>query len=881
MKTLCGINLACTLSLAALGGASQPVGPRLDRHGDPLPKGALQRLGTLRYRQSTPIVAFAFAPDGKTYATANHVTPEFAVNLWSTTTGRLLLRCDVLHGRRPALAFTADDKNAVAVRKKVIEPLIEPLLAFAPDGKTVAAAVLGDLVLWDTNTGRLLRQLPSQLGRISGLAWSPDGKTFAVAGWSWKANPTGPRAHLIDAQTGKVLHTFDWHRTPTTGLAFSPDGKKVLIRSMDRFDAYDGFVGMMPGCVRVYDTATGNPVYQLDRNLVGRRNGWRWGDPVAWTRDLSRLARLARDGHIQVWDLAAGTKVCALARDGTSCSFAFTPDGKRLVVGADWQALNVWDAATGQHLGDLVGHGDRGRAVAGIDPTGTYLATMMGGPGFDHFVRLWDLASGQELTGKAGHQDTIVFAQAAADGKRVVTGAVDGTIRLWDSATGQPLQVHAPGWPRPIALSPDGSLLFARDHEDTLAILEGPTWKLRTTLKRPDISWSLPVLAPDGDLVAVHREDEPVRLYNTSSGKKLLSLPAAERPWAFSPDGQLLAAITAESGQLRLWHVRAGKAVLAFQVCQRGGPPDFNPNETVDGLAFSTDGRWLATSHVNWGHGHGLRIWEVVTGRLVQEVKLPCAAYCLAFSPDGWTVAASTFDQRGKKWGACFWGAANGQLLGQVEGHAGVVTTMAFAPDQRTFLTGSTDGTVLVWDVGALASARPAPRKLTPAELNALWEDLAGSDARKAYQVIVTLAAGGQDSVAFLQDRLQPTAFLPLSQLEPLVTDLDNPQYAVRAKAMVVLGTQGERAALVLRQALKEGISLEMRRRVELLLVKLENFTPAAPQLQQLRALAVLEHIGDAQANKIIEVLTGGAPEARLTQQATAALARLKKMKAQ
>jgi WD40 repeat protein len=882
MKIFCGITLACMLSLAALGGAAQPVGPRLDRHGDPLPKGALQRLGTLRYRQPTPIVAFVFAPDGKTYATTSYVTADFAVYLWQTSTGRLLLRCEVAHGRRHASAFAGDDKNAAPVRKKGIEPLIEPVLAFAPDGKTVAAAASGDLVMWDTTTGRMLRHLPYQLGRTSSLAWSADGKTLAIAGRSWKESNYGPCVHLIDGQSGQLLRTFDQHRTAITNVTFSPDGKRLLIRSTDEETLpTNGLTELMPGRVCVYDAATGKPVHQLDRNLAGRHSGLQGSGSVAWTRDLLRIALLGRNGRIEVWDLAAVSKVCELARDGSSCSFAFTPDGKRLVVGEDGKGLNLWDAATGKHLGDLVGHGERGCAIAGIDPTGKYLATMLGSPWPDHFVRLWDLASGQELTGKAGHQGEVVFARPTADGKRVLTAGLDGTVRLWDSATGQPVQVQKPGWPRIIASSLHGTTLVAGDHGNTVAILEGPAWKTRTTLKTAGMPRHKLVLAPQGDLAAVCHSDTLVGLYESHSGKKLLSLRTTDEPWAFSPDSQLLATQT-ESGQLRLWHVRTGKAVLTFQVCQTGGPPDFEPTEHFDGCAFTADGRWLATSHNLWNQGCSLRIWEIATGKLVQAVRLPGSAYYLAFAPDSRTVAASITKKRGQHGGACFWDAVSGRQLGQVEGHDGEVTSMAFAPDGRGFLTGGSDSTVLVWDVAAMLPAQlAAPKKLTPAECNALWEDLAGNDAHKAYHAIMTLTAGGQDSVTFLQDHLRPAAFLPPSQLEPLVADLDNPQYAVRAKAMAVLSTQGERAALALRQALKEGMSLEMRRRVELLLAKLESFTPPAPQLQQLRALAVLEHVGDDRAAKIIEVLAGGAPEARLTHEARAALLRLGKWKGQ
>jgi hypothetical protein len=116
---------------------------------------------------------------------------------------------------------------------------------------------------------------------------------------------------------------------------------------------------------------------------------------------------------------------------------------------------------------------------------------------------------------------------------------------------------------------------------------------------------------------------------------------------------------------------------------------------------------------------------------------------------------------------------------------------------------------------------------------------------------------------------------MPAAELERAIADLNDERYPVRAKAFALLETQGELGALALRKALKDGMSLEMRRRVELLLSKFEQYVPPPNELRTLRALAVLERIGDAQARKVVGSLTRGSPEARLTQQARVTLLRM------
>src|ERR1700687_5891507 len=93
MKSFLVATVWPAFSLLALSGAAQQDPPRTDLHGDPLPKGALQRLGTLHYRQEMFIEGFAFAPDGKTYVTAGRKTKDSpAMRLWSTATRKEILR---------------------------------------------------------------------------------------------------------------------------------------------------------------------------------------------------------------------------------------------------------------------------------------------------------------------------------------------------------------------------------------------------------------------------------------------------------------------------------------------------------------------------------------------------------------------------------------------------------------------------------------------------------------------------------------------------------------------------------------------------------------------------------------------------------------------
>src|SRR5262249_11604410 len=109
-----------------------------------------------------------------------------------------------------------------------------------------------------------------------------------------------------------------------------------------------------------------------------------------------------------------------------------------------------------------------------------------------------------------------------------------------------------------------------------------------------------------------------------------------------------------------------------------------------------------------------------------------------------------------------------------------------------------------------------------------------------------------------------------------LIADLDSDRFAVRQKATEELERLEELAAPALRQALEGKPSLEAGRRIRALLERVRTIPPRE-SLRGLRAIETLECIGTPDAQQVLKSLAQGTPEARLTQEAKAALQRLAK----
>lgn len=204
-------------------------------------------------------------------------------------------------------------------------------------------------------------------------------------------------------------------------------------------------------------------------------------------------------------------------------------------------------------------------------------------------------------------------------------------------------------------------------------------------------------------------------------------------------------------------------------------------------------------------------------------------------------------------------------------GSCGPLLCLAFARDGTALVSGSYDGTALVWDLTGRTRQRPPRRiQVSSTDLERLWGDLASDDAARAYEALWDLVRAADRSVDFLKGRLCSCP----RRLAQLIADLDSNQFSKRERATQELAALGIVVEAVLRQALADQPSLEKRRRVERLLRELDR---SPSQRGPLRAVEVLEYIGTAGAHEVLQTLAKGGVQARLPREAQASVERLAK----
>ncbi|HKG13304.1 MAG TPA: WD40 repeat domain-containing protein, partial [Pyrinomonadaceae bacterium] len=546
--------------------------------------------------------------------------------------------------------------------------------AWSDDGRFIATgSENGTAQVWDASDGRLVWKSRVADAYVAGVGFSHDGRVLAAT-----AAPEDEdlRLALFDARGGAKLKEFEGMGGPRfltyyhdDRLAFSADDKELT-------------AGDRRATVTRWDVESGRLLDKLELPPCGDKRGV---DSFAYSRDLSLLAARcgketvvtdARNGEVvRRHSIAFESKAVVVSRDnggvasggpgefkllnlnsgeeyslgeqppiGCGCDFNRDSSLFAFTEYLEGEVVRVVDVKSGRAVARLEAHPGVVRALAFSDD-GSLLASGSD----DGVARVWDAEKGGLLRAFEGHAGAVGAVAFSPDGRLLASGGKDRTLKVWDARTGallHSIEAEQRGSEEvySVAFSPDGRRL-ASAQGFSVWLWDASTLKLIQkfeTADSEDEDKAVYVLFDSGGsrLITGH-EDGTVKVWKEGAARpaRVARTSGRKEGFAFSRDGKVLAANPGDEGPPRLWNWPALKPLAEL-----GEDANF-----AHGLAFSPDGRRLATSDITGG----MRVWDTKSGKPLLELDGGSSSDdALAFSPDGRLIASGGGNQNIIMWDA-------------------------------------------------------------------------------------------------------------------------------------------------------------------------------------------------------------------------------------
>ncbi|HKQ73143.1 MAG TPA: caspase family protein [Blastocatellia bacterium] len=700
----------------------------------------------LDFDQGETLLAFALSPDGRTLATNVESRANFAnmdiLTLRDAASGRVIQTIKISEQKMGQNTLAAGMSGA-PVRA----------IRFSPDGRAVGVVFndvsqiisggrmrdtgrMNKVRMWEVSGGRELISADAGYEQNTGssdqmlnaampntFAFSNDNRQFAVA--------SGNTIKLFDPAAGRNLATIMGHTSGVIAIGFSADGKLLATTSLD-------------STIKIWDvsaTATGR--VELAQTLNGMALPV---ESAAFSAD-GRVMAMSGADTVNIWELNTGAALRTISMPAVplglddlihpSPSF-ISAGGQFIAAKSGANEVKLWETHTGREVKNFRLPQGKKFIGGGVSPDGKWVALAEGrldpdstsgsanpaanppgfpastaqtnapqpAQGFPQFPQIMIPTAPPDSTGdpkkdeKARRKASEEQMKAIEKQQREMMEQMmrgDKKDKKDKKDKNNPPQMQIGGM--------DMTQLQKMAEQAEKAMASGDLGKVMEMASQLGGG-----IAPGTPLAAMYQPSINVNLWDVNAtGQPRLFysqmkpfLPGSSSAIAFNNDGSLLASADG-ARSIKIKETSSGRELFTL-----------TPERTtqIDTLAWSSDGRMLASSHPETPPGvnlnnidsvesftglfrYSIRLWDMGAGRELRNlIGHTGSIRATAFSPDSRLLASGGDDAVVR-----LWETATGRELATLNGHSLAVKAVAFSPDGKLLVSGGEDGSARLWDV--------------------------------------------------------------------------------------------------------------------------------------------------------------------------------------